>query len=275
MISQKAIEMEQIGTRTLHEMVTAWAEQSWDGVQYKRIAVELWDSIGASDLMEGPYGDSVTLLESCIVDSAEGIDAGLFQAEQAVGNLKKLLENDDFVEGARIIEVCVNTNPVCRISNIDGLQQQSHSREPPRKLRDEIREHQIVLLFGFYIGMATALWLGYFEGYISLERVLPLTLGGPLLVFGVYYLRKVEHQMTLRRITIVCVAGAFGFPIWLFLNYVLYVPTWAPFHGQHGILNTVAFVLSTVLSYYGVAYLVDRLGRRGYWPGELKVCGRG
>ena len=88
MISQKVFEMERIGTRTLYEMIKEWSGQQWEGVQYKHIAEELWNSIDASDLMEGPYGDSVTLLESCIVDSTEGIDAGLFQVEQAVGNLK-------------------------------------------------------------------------------------------------------------------------------------------------------------------------------------------
>ncbi len=145
--------------------------------------------------------------------------------------------------------------------------------EKIRKLWAAMREHEFWLLFGIYIGMAIALWLGYFEGYISLMRVLPLTLGGPLLLFGVYYLRKPEHQMTLRRIMIVCGAISLGCPIWLFLNYGLYVPTWAPFHDHHSILNTVAIILVTVLSYGGAAYLVDQLGRRGYWPGELKMCG--
>ncbi len=69
---------EDLKTRTLYEMIRTWIGQPWDGIQYKRIAEELWDSIDDLNLMEGPYGDSVTLLESWIVDSAEGIDAGLF-----------------------------------------------------------------------------------------------------------------------------------------------------------------------------------------------------
>jgi hypothetical protein len=145
--------------------------------------------------------------------------------------------------------------------------------EKIRKLRDEMREHQFWLAYGIYIGWATARWLGYFEGYISLERVLFFTLGTPLLLFGAYYVRKPEHHMISRKIIIVCGALSLGCPIWLFLNYVLYVPIWAPFHSHRSILNTVAIILATVLSYGGAAYLVDRLGRRGYWPGELKVCG--
>jgi len=142
-------------TRTLYEMVTAWAEQPWDGVQYKRIAGELWDSIDDLNLMEGPYGVSVTLLESCIVDSTEALQAGQLTEEQAVDGLKKLLENDDFIVGARVIEVCVNTNPVCRISNIDRLLQQSQYREPLRWTRGmTIRSVvSIVAILGFYIVM--------------------------------------------------------------------------------------------------------------------------
>jgi hypothetical protein len=85
---------EDLKTRTLYEMVTAWAEQPWDGVRYKRIVGELWDSIDDLNLMEGPYGVSVTLLESCIVDSTEALRAGQLTEEQAVDGLKKLLENE-------------------------------------------------------------------------------------------------------------------------------------------------------------------------------------
>ncbi|MHA1423066.1 MAG: hypothetical protein ACTSSD_13325 [Candidatus Thorarchaeota archaeon] len=112
---------EDLKTRTLYEMTKEWSEQPWDGTKYIRTTEELWDSIDASNLMEGPYGASVTLLESYIVDSTEAIQAGQLTEEQAVDGLKKLLENDDFVEGAKIIEVYIKTNPVCRISNLTGL----------------------------------------------------------------------------------------------------------------------------------------------------------
>ena len=140
--------------------------------------------------------------------------------------------------------------------------------EKIRKLWNEMHEHPFWLLFGIYIGWATARWLGYFEGYISLERVLFFTLGAPLLLFGVYYIRKTVYQRNFMRIVTVVGGGmALGFPIWLFLNYVLYIPTWAPFREHQGPLNTVAFILVTVLSYGGAAYLMDRLGmRRNYRP---------
>jgi hypothetical protein len=140
---------EELNTRTLYQMVTSWAEQPWNGAQYRRISEELWDSIDAANLMKGPYGMSVTLLESCIVDSTEALQAGHLTEEQAVDGLKKLLENDDFVVGARVIEACVETNPVCRISNIDRLQQQSQSREPLRWTRR--------MKIGFVVSLVTTL----------------------------------------------------------------------------------------------------------------------
>ena len=44
MIAQKASEMERIGTRTLYEMVTAWAKQLWDGVRDVRSTLGVLDS---------------------------------------------------------------------------------------------------------------------------------------------------------------------------------------------------------------------------------------
>jgi hypothetical protein len=35
----------------------------------------------------------------------------------------------------------------------------------------------------------------------------------------------------------------------------------------------VAIILITVSSYGGAAYLIDRLGRKGLWPGAAKVYG--
>jgi hypothetical protein len=55
---------------------------------------------------------------------------------------------------------------------------------------------------------------------------------------------------------------AVGWPIWLSLNYLLYVPMWAPFHGGEGALNSLALVLATVLSYGTGAYLMHRLEKK-------------
>ena len=198
-------------------MIRTWIGQPWDGVQYKRIAGELWDSIDDLNLMEGPYGVSITLLESCIVDSAEGIDAGLFQAEQAVDNLKKLLENDDFGEGARIIEVYVNTSPVCRISNIDHLLQ-SQSREQLRWTRGTT--------IAFIVSVVTV--LGFYTVMIGLQLYEPIRLLPHFVIASVscilfYYLIKPNSPISLRAIWVLGHAGIFGMGI-IILHLVLLGP---------------------------------------------------
>jgi len=257
---------EELKTRTLYEMIRTWIGQPWDGVQYKRIAGELWDSIDGLNLMEGPYGVSVTLLESCIVDSAEGIDAGLFQAEQAVGNLKKLLENDDFVEGARIIEVYVNTNPVCRISNADRLLQQSQYREPLRWTRGmTIRSVvSIVAIFGFTIVM---IGLQLYEPI----RLLPHFVIASVSCILFYYLIKRNSPISWRAIWILGHAGISGMGI-----IILYVVLLGPIFGTvfpplHDIsyfffsLLVMAIVVGSCMVIGGI--LGDRLGKkRNYRP---------
>ena len=207
---------EDLKTRTLYEMVTAWAEQPWDGVRYKRIAEELWDSIDDLNLMEGPYGVSITLLESCIVDSTEALQAGQLTEEQAVDGLKKLLENDDFVEGARIIEAYVNTNPVCRISNADHLLQQSQSREPLRWTRRMkiAMVVSFVTALGFYIVM---IGLQLWEPIRLLRWLVTTSVFGTLL----YYVYKLNSLRLDRAIWIVGHACIFGMGIIILYGVLL------------------------------------------------------
>jgi hypothetical protein len=143
--------MDRINNRTLYEMVKDWTNQPWEGIQNSRISEELWNSLETCGLIEGPFGDSITLLESCIVDSNEALEAGLLSEEQALDNLKDLLENDDFVVGARIIEVSVETNPVCRISNIDSLLQKDWPIGPqkPQWWKRSVRS------FWFFVGVVS------------------------------------------------------------------------------------------------------------------------
>jgi len=252
---------EDLKTRTLYEMIRTWIGQPWDGVQYKCIAEELWDSIDDLNLMDGPYGVSVTLLESCIVDSAEGIDAGLFQAEQAIGNLKELLENDDFVEGARIIEVCVNTSPVCRISNIDHLLQQSQSREPLRWTRGTT--------IAFIVSLVTV--LGFNVVMVSLQswyiRLLPWT--GIISIYGIwlYYITKLNSSRVNRAFWILghaCVVGMGVIILYVvLLGPIVYFAL--PPSYRHLALLVFVIVVGSCMVTAGI--LADRLGKkRGYGP---------
>ena len=137
-----------------------------------------------------------------------------------------------------------------------------------RKLWDAVREHGWWLAAGIYIGMAWMGWVSFLRGLLSLEGVALFTVVTPLVLFGIYRLRKTKYQRNFMRLVTVIGGGlALGFPIWISVNYILYVPPWSPLRESHGILGSIVFVLSTVLSYCGAAYLMDKLGkRRDYRP---------
>ncbi len=252
---------EDLKTRTLYEMVTAWAEQPWDGVRYKRIAEELWDSIDDLNLMEGPYGVSVTLLESCIVDSTEALQAGQLTEEQAVDGLKKLLENDDLILGARVIEVCVNTNPVCRISNIDRLLQQSQSREPFRWTRGMTIQLvvSIVAILGFTIVM---IGLQLWEPIRLLFLLFCFSMGG----IWLYYVYKANSPISWRAHWILGHAGIFGMGMFI-LYVVLLWPIFGTVFPPPSDISSRFFSLLVMAIVIGSCMIIggirgDRLGKK-------------
>ena len=278
MISQKAIKMDRIDTgsdvhsssiredlktRTLYEMVTAWAEQPWDGVQYNRIAKELWNSVDASELMEGPYGDSVTLLEMCIVDSTEALQAGQLTEEQAVDGLKKLLENDDFIVGAKIIEVHINTNPVCRILNADQLLNKSQSIDyrKPQWWTRSVRSYWLFIGGVSFGSMIIVYGLMINLGLRPLkDLILSITIGIPMFA-GAYALRRSQSVNAFKWMWTLFGAFSIGF-------FVIFAPLILLLGHQLYMILGVWFVWATLIpSMILGAFIGERWGRRrGYMP---------
>ncbi len=160
------------------------------------MAEELWNSLEACGLIEGPFGDSMTLLDSFIVDSNEALEAGLLGERQALDSLKELLENDDFVVGARIIEVSVETNPVCRISNIDNLLQKDWPIGPqkPQWWKQSVRS------FWLFVGVFSFATMAIFYVIMISLGILPpiqiflaVAVGIPMYAMS-YYFRTVATK---------------------------------------------------------------------------------
>ncbi len=260
---------EDFKTRTLYEMVTVWAEQPWDGVRYNRIAEELWDSIDGSELMEGPYGDSVTLLEMCIVDSTEALQAGQLKEEQAVDGLKKLLENDDFIVGAKIIEVYIETNPVCRISNIESLHRSGQGLPFPEWNRRKT----------LVVSLSLVSWLVLYVvlvGFGVWEPTQIITWAIITSIFGVfiYYTRGILHNFRFRRTFWIVGFGCFfSMPLaiaWVYLLRWLAAPfvSWLATPSTPLVLRLVLFgPVYMFPPLLGGGLIAEILGkRRDYMP---------
>jgi hypothetical protein len=255
--------MDHVDTQTLYKMVNEWTAQPWDGFRYSHIAEQLWDSLETYGLIEGPFGMSITLLESCVVDSVEGINAGILDKNQAVSSLKELLQNDDFARGAKVIEVSAKTNPVCRISNIDSLLKENWPRGPqkPQWWKRSVRSFWLsmgVVSFAIMI-IFYVIVIGY--GILPPAQLfLTIAVGIPMYAVS-YYLRTVATERMWRAVFIMLGAGGIGFwclalPIGLlFAPFLRSIPWWI---GQP--LLMIPSVVIGVL-------IADRIGKkRGYRP---------
>ncbi len=129
-----------------------------------------------------------------------------------------------------------------------------------KEMLDAFRLHPFIFASGIYVGLALEQWLGYFLGYIPLEVAVVITLGAPLMLLAVYGIKQSRHRITFERAVMVGGGGlALGWPIWVFANWLLYVPIWAPLRGSEGLLNHLAIIAVTALSYGGAFYVVNRI----------------
>jgi len=255
--------MNQIATRTLYKMIKEWTVQPWDGTRYGRIVEMLWDSIEACGLIEGPFGMAMTLLESYVVDCVEEVDAGLLDMNQAVAGLTTLLENDDFTQGAKIIEVSIDTNPVCRISNIDSLLQENWPRGPqkPQWWKRSVRSFWISLGSVSFVAMIIIYVIVIGLGILPpIQLVLSIVGGIPAFALS-YYFRKVATKRMWRAVFIMLGAGGIGFwclivpSVFLFAPVIRLIPWW------------LGLPLLTIPSVIIGAFLGDWIGkRRDYRP---------
>ena len=255
--------MDRIATQTLYEMVIEWTVQPWEDFQYSHIAGQLWDSVEACGLIEGPFGDSITLLESCVDDSNEAIESGLLSEKQALESLKELLENDDFVKGARIIEISVETNPVCRISNIDSLLQKDWSIGPqkPQWWKRSVRSFWLSVGVVSFVIMAIFYVIMISLGIRSpIQLFLAVAVCIPMYAMS-YYFRTVATKRMWRVVFILL--GSCFIGIWfilapltiLLISLSISLPWW------------LGWPLPMILSLVVGAFIGDWLGkRRDYMP---------
>jgi len=205
---------------------------------------------------------AMTLLESYVVDSAEEVDAGLIDMNQAVEGLLTLLQNDDFARGAKIIEVSVETNPVCRISNIDSLLQENWPRGPqkPQWWKRSVRSFWISMGAVSFVSMVIIYSILIGLGILPpTELVLSIVVGIPMYAMS-YYFRTVATKRVWRVVFIMLGAGGIGFWCLALPIGLLFGPT----------IRLIPFWLRLPFTYIPVivgAYIGDWIGnRRDYRP---------
>ncbi|MHA2119453.1 MAG: hypothetical protein ACW98J_11085, partial [Candidatus Thorarchaeota archaeon] len=219
--------------------------------------------------MEGSLGATATLLETCVVDTNEEIEKRTLSRNQAPQRLKELLEVQDFVEGAKIIEIQIKANPAYRITNLTREHRSGQGLPVPEWNRGK------TLLVSFSLVTALVLCvvlvsLGVWEPTQIITWTIITGMSG---VFFYYGRRRLDNFRFRRLFWIVGCGCFFSMPLilawvyflsWLAAPFVIWLAT-----------SSIPLVLRLVI--FGPVYIIppllgggliaEKLGkRRDYMP---------
>jgi len=140
------------------------------------------------------------------------------------------------------------------------------TKEKIKKFWNEFKKNWLWINIGFYIGITIVNWIGYFFGFITLEITIIFTLMYPLILFGVYYIKKSKYQKNIYKL--VWVVG-FGLPLggimWFCIIYIFHGAPWAPLRNSPLLVQIVFSVISTVLCWALGMYIMYRVGKKREW----------
>lgn len=198
---------------TLHDIIQDWVSIPWNGERYLNIAEQLWDSLEAAGLAEGPFGMSATILESCIRDALEGLNAGNLNEEQALERLADLLGNNDFTTGARVIEVRIGAKPDIKITNMDKLHEEDRVMDfrIPRWWKHSVRSYWLLIGVVPFVAMLMAYILLVYLGIWMPSHLLVYIVITPPFLASSYYIRTVRSRRLWRGLFIAVGSCFIGF----------------------------------------------------------------
>ncbi len=135
-------------------------------------------------------------------------------------------------------------------------------KEKIKNFWERFKEERIKFYVGVYIASMVFAWVGYFIRFIPLMGAILPTILIPLILFGVYYIRKLDNRTIYKIVWIVCGGIFIGAPIWAISYYILIGAPWAPLNETHDILKDSISILIMVPIFGVAAYLMYRLGKR-------------
>ncbi|MHA2143471.1 MAG: hypothetical protein ACXADC_16995 [Candidatus Thorarchaeota archaeon] len=246
---------------TLYDIIQNWMTQPWNGKCYLNIAEQLWELLEAADLIEGLFGMSATLLESCILDAMEGLNKGILDEKQAVERLADLLDNSDFTTGARVIEMRVGANPDIKITNIDHLQEEDRAMDfrIPRWWKRSVRSYWLLIGVVPFVSMLMVYVMLANLGTFLPSHILAYVAITPLGYASSYYIRTIPSRRLWRAIAILmgsCFIGLWFIMLPLLLIFgplIRFAPWWPWWLGM-----LVFFIGPLVLG----GFIGDWIGRR-------------
>ena len=128
-------------------------------------------------------------------------------------------------------------------------------------------ENWLWVAIGVYITTTVIGWIGYIIGIIPLIGIVLTTIGIPIILFSVFYIRKLDSRTFYKYVFIITGAALFGGIIEFGIAHIFQGAPWAPLRNLELIYQIIFTVGSTSLCFGLGGFIGYAIGkRRDYRP---------
>ena len=123
-------------------------------------------------------------------------------------------------------------------------------------------ENWLWVAIGVYIGTTVIGWIGYIIGIIPLIGIVLTTIGIPIILFSVFYIRKLDSRTFYKYVFIITGAALFGGIIEFGIAHIFQGAPWAPLRNLELIYQIIFTVGSTSLCFGLGGFIGYTIGKR-------------
>lgn len=103
---------------------------------------------------------------------------------------------------------------------------------------------------GVYISTTVIGWIGYIIGFIHLLGIVLTTIGIPIFLISIFYIRKLDSRTFYKCVFIIGGAAFFGGIIWFGMVYIFQVEAWALLRNSE-LIYRIFFDVGSTLACWG------------------------
>lgn len=131
-----------------------------------------------------------------------------------------------------------------------------------KKNRKSIVEKWLWVAIGVYISTTVIGWIGYSMGIIPLIGIVLTTIGIPIFIISIFYIRKLDSRTFYKYVFIITGATLFGGIIEFGIAYIFQGAPWAPLRNLELIYQNIFSVGSTLLCFGLGGFIGYTIGKR-------------
>ncbi|MFX1274349.1 MAG: hypothetical protein ACFFBP_01915 [Promethearchaeota archaeon] len=130
------------------------------------------------------------------------------------------------------------------------------------KITNAFKKYHFRINIGVYIGSTIIAWIIFFFGLIPLSGLLLCTFGMPLLLYSVYYIRRLDSVIIYKLVWIIGGGSFIGGIMALGIGSITFAQPWTPLYNFPSIIKNIYMILMTIFSWILGGYLSYLWGKR-------------